>query len=251
MGLSGQDWPGDVPRMLDALRPHLGAIPQALENDSFLGIRANCRSGTGITVSAGSGVCCSIIPVREPPFFYGYFGELGGGIDIDSRMLHAVIRAEDGRGPRTALTEPMLRATGHQSVADMLNAMSREGYHPSHLALRPVLFAVALDGDSAAVAIVTGFGRELALLATNLVRRYALEREAVAVVASGSLFVRTGGLLFATFRDEVHAVAPAADVILAAHEPVVGAARAALAARGVAEPAVWQNLCETYAKLQS
>src|SRR5580704_17385108 len=200
MGLSGLDWPDDDGRLRAALEPHLGAIPLSLENDSFLGVRAATQSARGVTVSAGSGVCASYLGAEGQKYFYGYFGELGGGTAIDDLALHAVLRAEDGRGPKTALSTAIPTATGHSSVVALLRAMTRDSYSLSHTTIRPSLFQTAAAGDPVAVEVVTTFGRELALLATNLIRKYGLVGAGANVVASGSLFARTGPLLFDVFR---------------------------------------------------
>lgn len=248
LGLSGLDWPEDEPRLRALLTPLLPGVPLAFENDAYLGIRACAPLGHGITVSAGSGVCCSMIQPSGEKWFYGYLGELGGGIDIDTQTLGAVVRAEDGRGPTTGLTPALLAATGHATLAELLRALSRGGYHVPHAVLRPVLFAAARAGDAAAAAIVRRFGQELALLATNLVRRHHLESEVVTIVASGSLFSRTGPLLFEVFQSEIHAVASQADVLLADRPPALGAARAALAATGVTTQEAWERLRATVGK---
>ena len=72
-------------------------------------------------------------------------------------------------------------------MADLLRALTRKAYTISHTAIRPAVFQTAASGDPVAVGIVSTFGRELGLLATNLVRRFALEGTAPFVVASGSL----------------------------------------------------------------
>jgi len=65
------------------------------------------------------------------------------------------------------------------------------------------LFARTQSDGPVAVSIVVGFAKELALLATNLIRRRKLEDRSVCVVASGSLFNKTGPLMFSVFEDEV------------------------------------------------
>jgi hypothetical protein len=92
---------------------------------------------------------------------------------------------------------------------------------------------------------VTGFGRELALCVANLIRRYRLENEDRAVVAAGSLFQKTGPLLFNAFREEVVKVAPRAQLILADQPPVMGAVRGALMAAGRSDEPTWQRAQQT------
>lgn len=245
LGLAGVDWPEDAP----ALRRELFGLPwaneAAIENDAFLGMRACAPGGIGIGVTAGSGVCACIIPEKGEPYFYGGFTDIGGGFDIDQRTLQAVVRAEDGRGPATALTDPILAASGRPSVYRLVQAVCREGLRLPSTVIRPILFAAARQGDPAACEIVQSFGRELALCAVNLIRRHGLAGGEPRVVAAGSLFTRTGPLLFETFRREVLAAAPRAHVSCSQHPPVLGAVRAALRALGRDSEDVWREVCRT------
>jgi N-acetylglucosamine kinase-like BadF-type ATPase len=243
---AGLDWPEDESRLRGALDPFLGDVPLTMENDSFLGARACTPDAHGITVSAGSGVCASYLGANAERYFYGYFGELGGGTAIDQLAMYAILRAEDGRGPKTALTTAIPKATGHASVAALLHALTREEYTLSHTTIRPSLFDTAARGDAVAVDVVTTFGRELGLLATNLIRRFYLEGMAPYVVASGSLFTRTGPLLIDVFRRCVHEVDPSARVKLNDRPPVAGAVRAALHVCGVPTSPSWQATSSTY-----
>jgi N-acetylglucosamine kinase-like BadF-type ATPase len=243
---AGFDWPDDESRLRSALDPFLGDIPLTLENDSFLGARACTPSAHGITISAGSGVCASYLGAAGERYFYGYFGELGGGTAIDQLAMYAILRAEDGRGPKTALTKAIPKATGHPSVSALLHALTREEYTMSHTVIRPSLFATAAEGDAVAIDVVTTFGRELGLLATNLIRKFELKGTAPYVVASGSLFTRTGSLLIDVFRRCVHEVDPGARVKLADRPPVAGAVRAALQASGVSTDGGWETASAAY-----
>jgi N-acetylglucosamine kinase-like BadF-type ATPase len=243
---AGLDWPEDDGRLRGALDPFVGDVPLTLENDSFLGARACAPGAHGITVSAGSGVCASFLGPGGEKYFYGYFGELGGGTAIDQLTLHAIIRAEDGRGPKTALTTVIPKATGHTSVSALLHALTREGYEIPHTAIRPSLFETAAQGDVVAIDVVTTFGRELALLATNLIRKFELMGKGTYVVASGSLFTRTGPLLFDVFRSLVNETDPGARVKRNDRPPVAGAVRAALNARGVKTAENWDTISASY-----
>jgi N-acetylglucosamine kinase-like BadF-type ATPase len=248
LGLSGVDWPGDGPSMAEALEARGWRFPIAIENDAFLPLRACAPEGYGIGVAAGGGICCGIIRPDGETYFYGAFTDLGGGIDIAAQVLHAVLRSEDGRGESTALTPALLAATGHETVVDLAYSIHREGKYVSKRTTDPVLFGCAAKGDPAAVDIVTRFGRQLALCATNLVRRYGLQDEDPAVVSAGSLFMKTGPLLFEVFSKEVLEVAPRARLMLADLPPVIGAVRGALAAAGRGEREVWERLRETAAE---
>jgi N-acetylglucosamine kinase-like BadF-type ATPase len=246
MGLAGLDWPEDESRLMVALARHLGKTPMTIENDSYLGTWACTPSATGITVSAGSGVCSSYIGDNGERYFDAFFGERGGGMQVDDLALHAIIRAEDGRGPKTALTAAILRETGHRSVGALLHALTREHYVLPHTVVRPALFQLASQGDPVALGVVSAFGRELGLLATNLIRRFHLKGAAPHVVASGSLFTRTGPPLFDAFRAFVHDADAGARVVLNGCPPVAGAVRAAIHACVGETTASWETVGSSY-----
>jgi hypothetical protein len=124
--------------------------------------------------------------------------------------------------------------------------MTRKAYTLSHTLIRPPIFRTAAAGDPVAVAIVDAFGRELGLLATNLIRKYGLAGTRPFVVASGSLFTRTGPLLFDSFRDFVKSEDPYARVELSRRPPVAGAVRAALQGYGTETNGTWEATSSSY-----
>jgi N-acetylglucosamine kinase-like BadF-type ATPase len=245
MTLGGIDWPEDVPRMETALRKVGWDCPLTIENDSFGTLRACAPEGHGIGTAPGSGVCCCIIRPDGEKYFYGAFTDLGGGMNISGQVFYAVLREEDGRGQATALTPELLKATGCDSVVDLVYAAHRKGEFVSKRVTDPILFRCAREGDPIAVDIVRGFGQELALAARTLIRRYGLEESDTVVAAAGSLFVKTGPLLFDAFREDVLKTAPRARVILADQPPALGAVRGALESAGNGTPEVWERLRES------
>ncbi len=131
-------------------------------------------------------------------------------------------------------------------MADLLRALTRRGYTISHTAIRPAVFQTAASGDAVAVGIVSTFGRDLGLLASNLIKKFTLEGKAPFVVASGSLFTRTGPLLFDVFQGVVRSVDVTARIKLNRRPPVAGAVRAALESRGLHTNADWEATSASY-----
>jgi len=239
LGAAGVDWPDDEPRIREALVEAGWSCGLGVENDSFLTVRAGAPEGHGVGVTAGTGICAAIVLPDGDKWFYGAFTDLGGGYDTSGYALQAVVRAEDGRGPATALSEALLAETGHASVRDLVYDVHRGGLSVPAVTLNRVLFSVAGRGDPVAVEIVRRFGREMALCATNLIGRWGLSESEVAVVAAGSRFTKTGPLLFEVFREAVLQAAPRARLIRSEQPPVMGAVRGALEGAGRRAPGVW------------
>lgn len=84
---------------------------------------------------------------------WGYLLDNGGsGYDIGRDGLSAALRAHDGRGEPTMLTERLTEALG-EPVHTAIPRIYREG-KPFIAALAPIVFAAAEDGDAAAAAIL-------------------------------------------------------------------------------------------------
>jgi len=160
-------------------------------------------------------------------------GDEGSGYQIAQRGLNAATRARDGRGPATSLLESLPDAVGAASVEDLASRIYLEGWPAGQIAaLAPVVLTAADEGDAVARGIVAAAGHELSRAAVAVIRALGKDETHLEVVLSGGVFGGSPSLVEAV-RGEITAFAPAADVHLPLHEPVVGAAWLALeAARG-------------------
>ncbi|MCS7259506.1 MAG: hypothetical protein NZ765_01815 [Anaerolineae bacterium] len=194
----------------------------------------------------------------------------GSGYWVGMQAMRAVLRAHDGRGEDTLLTqmifdhfglrnawEMVFRAShGMMAVQDAAHLIgigsdsSAEGAHAgavvrkarpgNSLLLRheiaglcPLVVRAAQQGDHAAQHILASAGRALGELAVAVIRRLYMALESFAVVPCGGVF-KAGDLILSPFRDTVIATAPQAQVVLPRFEPVVGAVLLALDDIGVA-----------------
>jgi hypothetical protein len=83
-------------------------------------------------------------------------------------------------------------------------------------------------------------------MATNLIMKYRLKGSAPCVVASGSLFTRTGPLLFDVFQRIVTGEDDSAAVRLNDRPAVAGAVRVALNACGWKANGNWEAISASY-----
>jgi N-acetylglucosamine kinase-like BadF-type ATPase len=98
------------------------------------------------------------------------------------------VRAADGRGPRTALTEAVLAHWSLETAEGLLERAHRMPLPRAEIAgLARLVEAAAAEGDAAAAAIVGAAGRELALAAKTAVRAVALASTVPAALAGGVL----------------------------------------------------------------
>lgn len=95
-------------------------------------------------------------------------GDEGSGTLIALEGLRAVVRAAEGLGPRTALTESMLAACGFRRVVELKEFLYRPLIARDRLAsLCPVVARTAEAGDAIAHEILTAAGRAVAELAAT------------------------------------------------------------------------------------
>jgi N-acetylglucosamine kinase-like BadF-type ATPase len=101
------------------------------------------------------------------------------------------------------------------------------------LALVPLVFEAAYEGDQVAQDLLVRIGIEVGTTANAIIKRLGLETTDVEVVLGGSVFKGKGPLLVDTVTQVVHRIAPQATVVLPEFEPVVGAVFLALESLGV------------------
>jgi glucosamine kinase len=160
--------PSDSDRLCRMVGEGTGAPEVWLTDDavtSHVGALSGCP---GISIVAGTGVACMALPpVGEPKLIGGHgylLGDEGGGFWIGRRGLGAVLRAREGRGPTTALSEHAERRFG---PLDDLHVRLHDAERPVHAiaGFAPDVFEAAVDGDAVAEAILDEAAQELMTLA--------------------------------------------------------------------------------------
>lgn len=119
-------------------------------------------------------------------------GDEGSGYRIGLEGLQAAIRAAEGRGPETGLTEALFRESGASTVHDLLG-WSRNTGKSGIASLAPVVSEVAGEGDEAASAVVDRAVEALVDHVRTLARR--IERAPPPQVALVGGLIEEGGSL--------------------------------------------------------
>ena len=245
--LAGADWPEDHERRQIVLEDANLARRVVVKNDAFAGLRAGSSNPYGVVIAAGTGTNTAAIAPDGREWAFGYFADYGGAGDLARDAIVAVLRAEDGRGAPTLLTEMTLRQLGCPSVEILLRGLtSGEVSQADRLVLPPLVFEASTAGDAVASEIIVRHGVALAEYATALIRRFDMAPLDFEVVLAGSIFKGKGPLLVDTVTQGIHRVAPRAQIVRARFEPAVGALLLAFDACGIAvDAAVYHNLEET------
>lgn len=220
--------------MLDGLGLRLG-IPLGVDLDIVIALAGGTAGQPGITLIVGTGSSCYGRNAAGESWRSGGWGyivdDYGSGFYLGQQALEAVIRAADGRGAPTALTEPCMEALG---ITDVNTLMHRIYYprldHTGIAALAPLVVQVA-QRDPVAHAIVERGCDELALMVSTVAERLSLPDD-VLVIPVGSL-----GTVNVYYRQSLESaiarVMPEARVRPPIAPPVIGAAFLALQQIGV------------------
>jgi glucosamine kinase len=173
-----------------ALRGENVASSVVVTTDIEIALAAAFADGPGIVVSAGTG---SVAVGRDRTGRqhriggYGWqMGDEGSGYAIGRASLGAVSRAVDGRSPKTALSDRLLRATRSDDYDELVRWAA--GASPAEVAaLAPHVLAVAAAGDPLAQGIADYAARELSQLAICLIPKMDITPPIPVAVTGGLL----------------------------------------------------------------
>jgi N-acetylglucosamine kinase-like BadF-type ATPase len=230
MGLAGVGRPEDRARYLEWARNQFPGSAVQVVNDAELALAAGTPAGWGVALICGTG---SIAVGRAPDGRRGraggwgpVLGDEGSGYALGRAALQAVMRASDGRGPRTALTEMVLYSSGLSAPEALVQRVYREEIGAAEIAgLAQLVDKAAAAGDRPAHEIVEQAAGELALAIRAVSEQLALGRPTPCALAGGVL---VGG---ATVRPALlaHAAEIGLDLgpVIVVAEPAQGAVRLA------------------------
>jgi N-acetylglucosamine kinase-like BadF-type ATPase len=240
LGIAGVDRE-DEAQVVRAIMRRIGYKSRILVvNDALIALVAGARDDPAIVLIAGTG---SIVYGRnasgEAARAGGWghmIGDEGSGFWIGREAVTAVMRAADGRGPATTLTEEIL---AHFSVNDVSRlpriVYDREQPRMSVAAVGSIVQRVSDQGDAVATRILERAADELALGARSVTTRLEMRGDAFTFFLGGGVFRGVPWLAEELPRRLVE-VAPRSQSEILVTEPAVGAVWLALAeARGKAQ----------------
>ena len=235
--LAGADLPEDLTLLGQAITD-LGLCQEVVvKNDTWAALHSGLSRSWGVVVVCGTGTNAAGRGRDGQEIVFPGLGRIsgdwGGAADISQEIVRLVMRAWDGRGEPTALSQAVLDSLDLSSPAELLRMLYHDRLGPEQLlALAPLVFQAADSGDAVARALVKAVGTEVATTAGALIRRLSLADQNVEVVLAGSIFKAEGPLLIETVEQALLGLAPRASVVLPEVEPVVGALLLALQAMG-------------------
>ena len=185
--------------------------------------------GCGAVLIAGTGSVCCGRNERGEMFRAGGCGYLiddpGSGYAIGRDILAAVVRAHDGRGPATCLTQALYDAIHVETLPQVITWLYGPATGKRDIAALSPLISVGLDrGDEAALMILERAVSELTDMAAAVWNRMRLGHGEVSMIGGVTREPR----LRARLTEALVRRLPGADVHPALHEPAEGAALMAL-----------------------
>ena len=236
--VAGADLPVEEEALAAAFAAQGWADSVEVGNDTFALLRAGASRPWGVAVVCGAGVNCAGIGPDGTrarfPALGRISGDWGGGHHLGEEALWHAIRGEDGRGPRTRLTEAVPEFFGRPSAEAVALALHFGEISNDRLGeLAPILLATAAEGDAVALGVADRMAEEIVTLArVVLVRLGIADRTAEVVLGGGVLRARVPVLMdkiAARAADQI----PLAELVVAEEPPVVGAALLGLDALGL------------------
>jgi N-acetylglucosamine kinase-like BadF-type ATPase len=213
-----------------------------VRNDVFAVLRAGSTRGWGVAVVAGAGInAVGVHPDGREERFLALgevTGDWGGGYAVGVAGLGAAVRAGDGRGPATALRDLVAKHLAEPDAEAAAVRLHREpDAEQSFLALAPVVFDAASDGDEVAREIVERLADETVTMAVTLLRRLNLLDSDADVVLGGGTLQAGNAILLSRIRSQLSNAAPGVALRVLDVAPVVGALAGALELAGASAAA--------------
>jgi N-acetylglucosamine kinase-like BadF-type ATPase len=258
--VANADLPQEQEQLAAALLAQGWSQTTTVVNDTFAVLRAGLtacpdppgqpRWGVGVVCGAGIN-CVGVAPDGRTTGFLalgGITGDWGGGNGLGRAALWWAMRAEDGRGPQTALAGAVAAHFGTGSVQEVAVGLHLGTIDEASLReLAPLVLALGSEGDEVAAALVGRQADEICAMVLTVMRRLDLVRLATPVVLGGGMLAARDPLLTARTIDSITATAPRAAVRITDVPPVAGAALMGLDYLG-AGPEAERRLRAAYAE---
>jgi N-acetylglucosamine kinase-like BadF-type ATPase len=231
-GIAGSDHPDHHQKVVEALRIFFPRGNFIVDTDARVALTGAIGFGSGIVIIAGTGsVAFGRNQAGAEVRAGGWgptIGDEGSGFAIARDGLSAIVRAHDGRGKPTTMTDLLCLEYGMCDPSDLPRFVYATTTHTDDIARYGKLVIEAAGGaDEVATEILNRAGRELGACVLAVGRKLKITADAFPVAYVGGAF-HAGELLLGTMRSVITAEAPRAYLIAPEHTPVEGAAMMAI-----------------------
>ncbi len=246
LGIAGVDRPGDS-EIVRRLMKRIGYKARILVvNDALVALESGAPGKPGVVVISGTGSISYGRNARGEAARaggWGYvLGDEGSGYWIGRAALRAVLRESDRRGPKTALTELLLKHFGVSQAQGLIHEVYHTNLRPSAIgALAGFVQEAFSHGDAVAIGILRAAADELESSALSVARRLELIGDTFAFILAGGIF-RAVPWVEQELERRLPVASPGSTARLLDREPAAGAvALAVQEARGGATIPVYRQ----------
>jgi N-acetylglucosamine kinase len=233
-GIAGSDHPEHHARVVESLRLFFPRGNFIVDTDARIALTGAIGFEAGVVIIAGTGsVAFGRSASGKEARAGGWgptLGDEGSGYAIARQGLSAIVRAHDGRGEPTRMTDLLCDQYGMCNPADLPRFIYAATTHADDIArYGKLVIEAAREGDAVALDILNDAGHELGECVLAVVRKLGLAGDEFPVAYVGGAF-HAGDLLLEPMRRTIEADAPRVKLVPPAHSPVEGAALMAIRA---------------------
>jgi N-acetylglucosamine kinase-like BadF-type ATPase len=252
--LANADLPEEEAEHASAIQALAWSPTTTVVNDTFAILRAGLADSDtphwGVAVVCGAGInCVGVAPDGRVTRFLALgaiSGDWGGGHGLGVEVLWHAMRAEDGRGPDTALAASLKGFFEVDRVEEVTLGIHKGKIADDDLTyLAPLLLRAADEGDPVARSVVNRLADEISIMAVTAMRRLGLTGLATPVVLGGGVMTARNPLLMDGITRQLAEASPRAQLRVIEVPPVAGAALLGLDHVNAA-PAAQSRLRATY-----
>ena len=233
-GIAGSDHPAHHERVVEALRIFFPRGNFIVDTDARVALTGAVGFGAGVVIIAGTGsVAFGRNDLGREARAGGWgptLGDEGSGYAIAREGLAAIVRAYDGRGESTAMTQLLCNEYSMCDPKDLPRFVYAATTHADDIArYGKLVIEAAQGGDPVALGIIDNAGRELAACVIAVAEKLDLLAVPFPVAFVGGAF-KAGEVLLGPMRSAINASAPYATIAPPRCTPVEGAAMMAVRA---------------------
>jgi N-acetylglucosamine kinase-like BadF-type ATPase len=195
IGAAGAGRPAERLRLEKALKKLVPRARILVESDGMIALLGATLGKAGIIVIAGTGSFVLGMDSRGKTLRGGGWGPLlgdeGGGATLGREAIQALLRAEDGRVPVTALRKAILNHFHVRTPGELVTRVYRRPPTPREYArIWPLLLREAEQGDRVARSILMKGGEELADTIEAVARRLRFTDRRIPLIFAGGVLSR-------------------------------------------------------------
>src|ERR1700761_5331267 len=229
-GIGGAGRDSVARRMSTFLEKSFPNAAVQVTTDLAITLAAGVGDGEGIILVVGTGSAALGRDAKGKTARAGGRGpglsDEGSAFDIGRLAVAAVVRADEKRGPKTQLSEQLLKWLGMKDWTRMMDWVIK---NPDDVFPRifPLVGELADKGDAVSCELLTNAARSLGALVCSVTESLKLQDRAMPIAKAGGTIGRSK-FFDGAIDAELHRVAPKANVIVLPMKPAEAAARMAL-----------------------